>query len=63
MLFRSHTEQINGLLTPEQKKKLEEARKQMMDRFRGGAGGPGGPGAPAPAGKPAGAAKPGTKKG
>lgn len=61
-LRKKHTEQINALLTPEQRKKLEEARKQMMDRFRS-MGGPGG-GAPGGAGKPStGAAKPGSKKG
>ena len=52
---KKYTDQIVALLTPEQKKKLEEARKQS----RGGFGGPGGPpggGAPG-GGKPGGPGK------
>ena len=56
-LRKKHEEQINAILTPEQRKKMEAARKEMMERFRG-MGGPGGPGGGAPGG-----AKPGGKKG
>jgi Spy/CpxP family protein refolding chaperone len=60
-LRKKHNEQIDAILTPEQRKKLEEARKQMMERFRG-MGGPGGPGGgPGSPGGPGG--KPGGKKG
>lgn len=55
-LRKKHEEQIGAILTPEQRKKLEAARKEMMERFRG-MGGPGGPGGGAPGG-----AKPGGNK-
>jgi Spy/CpxP family protein refolding chaperone len=41
-LRKKHMEQISELLTPEQKKKLEEARKKAMGTSRGGPGGPNG---------------------
>lgn len=51
-LRKKHMDQISEILTPEQRKKLEEARKKMMGTSRGPMGGPGGPGAGGPGGKP-----------
>ncbi|MGC4043677.1 MAG: hypothetical protein QM758_07705 [Armatimonas sp.] len=51
-LRKKQTDEIKAILTPEQRKKLDQQMEQMRQRFGGGpgGGGPGGPGGGRPGG-------------